>query len=94
MTSHEALTKQFGLSRSRLDPSLSFGNSGKESLILVVQQDEYLYAAKPRLSTPFESFLQTLFRIGTLKANDFDIMEHELFMMILVRLPLEDAINC
>lgn len=73
LTTHEALIKQLGFNGSVLDPSLYFRKPGKESLILVVQVHDYLYAGTPSLSAQFESLLQTKIHIVALEANGFHI---------------------
>lgn len=74
LTSYQALTADFGFTRSRYDPSLYYKKQDKEMLILVVQVDDYLYAGTPALSSEFESFLQKQFHVGTLESRSFDIM--------------------
>ena len=73
-TSYAALTKNFGARQSRYEPCLYFLRRDAESLLVVVQVDDYAYTGTPAIVAEFESFLQGEFNVGSLESNEFEIM--------------------
>lgn len=69
----EALTRDFGLNRSRYDPSFYYNHEEGETLVLVVPVDDYLYVRTTEISSRFESFLQAQFCISSTESRTFDI---------------------
>jgi len=80
LTSDSALTQKFGLSKSKLEPTLYFriDPSAGLSFVMVSQVDNYIYCGTPEELDAFEAFLTSEFQVGELKRNNYDVMGCEI----------------
>eukprot|EP00171_Calliarthron_tuberculosum_P001417 IDg1417t1 len=80
LTSDAALTSEFGLTKSKYEPTLYYRKNAEGDLafVLATQVDNYVYAGVEVEVSDFERFLQAEFDVGELMRRDFYVMGCEI----------------
>lgn len=89
ITSHEALTRRFEFAKLTLASSTYMREGGSKRLILVVQDDNYLYARSTRLASKFEQFSQNQFHIGSTGSKSFSMMSPHLVQLTTAKIIID-----
>ena len=82
LTSNTALCKDYGLSKSKTEPTLYYlqNKDGRLQLLVLVQVDNYIITGENDAVSSFEKFLKNAFRIGTSEQLPFTVYGTEIEM--------------